>query len=65
MLLTGGGGRGKATEEASPEGVGFKVLAHGERSKVDGLDEVRQQRALHAQNIPSRDLIAMCHGAAK
>jgi hypothetical protein len=26
---------------------------------------VRQQRALHAQNVPSRDLIAMCHGAAK
>jgi hypothetical protein len=25
---------------------------------------VRQQRALHPQNVPSGDLIAMCHGAA-
>ena len=40
-----------------------RVHTDDEGGDVDGVEEVRQQRPLHAQHVPAADLVAARHDA--
>ena len=42
--------------------TGVKLGAHRYRLEVNGLDEVGEEGALDAENVPAEDLVGAGHG---